>query len=214
MSTLKLEYSPTSEDVAYWFFRLNGCLTIQNFLVHPVRRGPQLTDADLLALRFPWRQERNMIDHRLFEDRVRPSLLLVEVKSAGPCRLNGPWTNPQAGNLIHVLSAVGCFKETEIKRAANALYGPGAYRGRSVDASLVAVAEYRSAQLEDSAPKAEQVLWDEILQFIFDRFRQFRAQKAHHPQWDPAGQRLYELAEEAHGDGDHFKEGVREAFFR
>ena len=24
-----------SERVAYWFFRLNGCLTIENFIVHP-----------------------------------------------------------------------------------------------------------------------------------------------------------------------------------
>jgi hypothetical protein len=28
-------WSLPTEKVAYWFFRLNGCLTIENFVVHP-----------------------------------------------------------------------------------------------------------------------------------------------------------------------------------
>ena len=50
------------EKVAYWYFRLNGFLQIENFVVHPERRGGQRTDADLLAVRFPYRAER------LFDD--------------------------------------------------------------------------------------------------------------------------------------------------
>jgi hypothetical protein len=50
------------EKVAYWYFRLNGFLQIENFIVHPERRGGQRTDADLLAVRFPYRAER------LFDD--------------------------------------------------------------------------------------------------------------------------------------------------
>ena len=46
------------EKVAYWYFRLNGFLQIENFVVHPERRGGQRTDADLLAVRFPHRAER------------------------------------------------------------------------------------------------------------------------------------------------------------
>ena len=46
------------EKVAYWYFRLNGFLQIENFVVHPKNRGGQLTDADLLAVRFPHRAER------------------------------------------------------------------------------------------------------------------------------------------------------------
>jgi hypothetical protein len=37
-------------------------LQIENFVVHPGRRGGQRTDADLLAVRFPYRAER------LFDD--------------------------------------------------------------------------------------------------------------------------------------------------
>ena len=46
------------EKVAYWYLRLNGFLQIENFVVHPERRGGQRTDADLLAVRFPYRAER------------------------------------------------------------------------------------------------------------------------------------------------------------
>ena len=32
------------EKVAYWYFRLNGYLQIENFVVHPVRHGGQRTN--------------------------------------------------------------------------------------------------------------------------------------------------------------------------
>jgi len=50
------------EKVAYWYFRLNGFFQIENFVIHSERRGGQRTDADLLAIRFPFRAER------LFDD--------------------------------------------------------------------------------------------------------------------------------------------------
>ena len=102
------------EDVAYWFFRLNGCLAIKNFIVHPDTGGGQRTDADLIAVRFPHRQElltsdQPMEDHDLFtEGSHRISAHFVEVK-AGVCRLNGPWTNPKKRNLQRVLYAMGFF---------------------------------------------------------------------------------------------------------
>jgi hypothetical protein len=46
----------SSERVASWFFRLNGCLTIDNFILHPDFINPsgrQRTDADVLGVRFP-----------------------------------------------------------------------------------------------------------------------------------------------------------------
>jgi hypothetical protein len=45
------------EEIAYWYFRLNGFLTIPSFVLYPVQRGPQRTDADLLGVRFPHRGE-------------------------------------------------------------------------------------------------------------------------------------------------------------
>src|SRR2546423_1250095 len=45
------------ELLADWFFRLNGCATIQNFVLHPNLAGSQRTDVDLIAVRFPYRNE-------------------------------------------------------------------------------------------------------------------------------------------------------------
>jgi hypothetical protein len=40
----------TAEDVTYWYLRLNGFLTIQNFIVHGNRRGRTKTDIDVLGV--------------------------------------------------------------------------------------------------------------------------------------------------------------------
>lgn len=84
-------------------FRLNGCLTIVNFIVHPDLIRPdeprdQRTDADILAVRFPHRCElftsgQPMRDHEVFDSGGLIDLVIAEVKH-GRCRLNGPWTRP------------------------------------------------------------------------------------------------------------------------
>ncbi|OJX33697.1 MAG: hypothetical protein BGO74_08170 [Burkholderiales bacterium 68-12] len=89
-----------SERLAFWFLRLNGFLTIPNFIVHPEGPRddgayPQQTDVDVLGVRFPFRAEnrrRPMPDHPLFmAERRRPMVVLSEVKT-GQCGLNGPPT--------------------------------------------------------------------------------------------------------------------------
>ena len=39
------------EQAASWFFRLNGCLTINNFIVHDDSTSSQRTDVDIFAVR-------------------------------------------------------------------------------------------------------------------------------------------------------------------
>jgi hypothetical protein len=43
-----------AEDIASWYFRLNGFLSIPGFVIHPdeCRRHPR-TEADLMGGRFP-----------------------------------------------------------------------------------------------------------------------------------------------------------------
>src|ERR1700694_2316399 len=113
------------EDIAYWFFRVKGCLTIRNFLVHPDQAGGQRTDADLIAVRFPFRQELDMVDHRSLGELTDLSLMFVEIKSSGYCRLNGPWTDPRARNLHRVLQAVGAAAPAAVEGLAAELYATG-----------------------------------------------------------------------------------------
>src|SRR4030042_5270975 len=53
----KKRLSINSEDLAYWYFRLNGFLTIQNLVVHQNSGSQQETEIDIIAARFPYRTE-------------------------------------------------------------------------------------------------------------------------------------------------------------
>ena len=154
-----------------------------------------------------------MLDHRLFRRVERPHLYLAEVKSGGSCRLNGPWTDPAADNVGRVLAAIGCYQDDQKGVAAAALYDRGHYRGSHVDASLVAIADYQNEQLAQSMPNAIQLVWNDILAFTFERLSFYHARKAHHPQWDGAGQAMYRLASGRRMDSDGFQMAVRLAFF-
>ena len=49
-------YEFQAERLAYWYLRLNGFLTIENFILHPRTTGKQKTDIDLVGVRFPHRK--------------------------------------------------------------------------------------------------------------------------------------------------------------
>lgn len=90
MTQLKI----TAEELAYWYFRLNGFLTIQNFIVHDERKANQRTDVDILGVRFPFRSEINMEDDAWFTKvSAKPLYIITELKT-GLCNLNGPWKSP------------------------------------------------------------------------------------------------------------------------
>ncbi|WP_126440541.1 hypothetical protein [Pelolinea submarina] len=183
------------EIIAYWFFRLNGCATITNFIIHPDRRGSQHTDVDVLAVRFPHRAElltsgEPMLDHPVFTSDGRIDILFAEVKH-GQCHLNGPWTNPEDENMQRVLYAVGAFDQQQVYEVAQALYQEGIYQNDIYRVRLFAVGERKNNAIIHTAV---QLLWDEILVFIFNRFASYQAQKAHHGQWDSIGRQLFELA--------------------
>jgi len=69
----------SAEELAYWYFRLNGFLNIPNFVIHPDTGSEQRTDVDLLGVRFPYRSElllNSMRDDEMFR-RVREKAYVV-----------------------------------------------------------------------------------------------------------------------------------------
>ena len=57
---MKLQDMYTLDAVAEWFLRLNGFFTVVNFVIHPIEPNEaslQRTDADVVGVRFPYRQE-------------------------------------------------------------------------------------------------------------------------------------------------------------
>ena len=209
----------TTESVAYWFFRLNGCLTITDFVVHPDpvdhhRQAGQRTDADILAVRFPYRAEffhtnqgAPMEDHQsLTPDGVRIDVIIAEVK-ASRCKLNGPWTNPARENMQRVLYAIGPFVQASVPTIADALYRDFIYRDEEFRVRLFAIGNAKSAKLHSSVV---QMTWNDILGFIYQRFSIYQRVKADHSHWDDAGKYLYRKFERHYPSLSQFKATVLE----
>lgn len=201
------------EKVAYWYFRLNGFVQIENFIVHPERRGGQRTDADLLAVRFPFRSERLfddpndiMVDDEqgLALSRNLIDIVVVEVKANQPCCLNGPWTAEDRKNVHRVLAAIGCLPHEQIDVAAADIYRSGIHRSNTLRIRLVAVGRDRSEELARGYPQVTQLLWTEMLSFVWDRFHCYRQQKTQVDQWDQEGRKIKWLADEYRRSCDDF----------
>jgi hypothetical protein len=190
-----------TEHLAYWYFRLNGFLNIPNFVVHPDIGNDQRTDVDLLGVRFPYRSElltNSMQDEaRFLRVKHRTYIVLAEVK-AKVCNLNGPWTNKDQQNMQRVLRAVGAIPAPEIDIASTSLYDTGIYSNQLYYISLFCVDEYKNPYIAQNYPDVPQITWnDDVLPFIYQRFRNYRRQKASHGQWDEHGKALWSCYEQS-----------------
>ena len=209
------------EATAQWYFRLNGCLQIENFVLHPdpdcePSENQARTDADLIGVRMPWRDgELGMKDDsQSFGDQNGKLLVyFAEVKAGGYCRLNGPWSKPTSGNIPRVLHAIGCFKTSvEIQRAADRLYEDCFFEDERLIVRMVAFGTRKNPVVENSTARALQITWDSALHFIHERFQSNQICKADHDQWPEIGQELWRLSKR--GDAKRFTESVVSRFPR
>jgi hypothetical protein len=188
-----------TEKVAYWFFRLNGCLTMENFIVHAdfADGVPNVrTEADIIGVRFPERLEdltKPMKDHqKLMVEGHRPLLFFAEV-TLNQCKLNGPWTDPGRGNMERVLRSIGMHSENEIAEVSRALYRDCRFSAPSSEVRLFAVGD-KTTGMATTYPGAISLTWREMLAFIHSRFRAYHRQKRLNSQWDSVGRRLFRMA--------------------
>ncbi|NUL82603.1 MAG: hypothetical protein HUU60_07775 [Armatimonadetes bacterium] len=199
------------ERLAYWYLRLNGFLTIENFVVHPDTGANQRTDVDLLAVRFRHRAE-NLMEHMVDDLEcclcdAYANVVIAEVKR-GVCALNGPWTRKDDGNIHRVLAAIGCLDQDKIAAAADALYEEGAYRGEIVQLRLMAFGNQ-----EGKLPiPATQILFDHMIQFIWERFKAYDRQKRAIGNWADDGQALRRIFDENRRTQARFANAVRQCF--
>lgn len=189
-------YLVSSEALGYWYLRLNGFLTIPNFVVHPDSGSEQGTDVDVLGVRFPYRKEnrgRPMMDSEQFRrHRDKTYVALAEIKT-GVCKLNGPWTQPELENMQRVLSSLGMFLPHEIEFAAKTIYETGHFKNQLYYVSMVCFGAEPRAEYEERYPEVPQILWREVKEFIFERFQKYRNEKSSHAQWDEVGKGLWDL---------------------
>lgn len=208
-----------AEHLAFWFLRLNGFLTIPNFVVHP--EGPdehgaysQRTDVDVLGVRFPFRaenRERAMPDYPFFtNERSRPLVVFSEVKT-GQCRLNGPWTSPESQNIQKVLCAGGFRPIACIDAIANALYDKGVWEDANIVIRIICFGDRHNSGLKRRHPDVEQLFWHlDVLPFIYQRFKDYHLEKRMHQQWDGDIKELFRVAQISN-DKNQFVQSVHVA---
>jgi hypothetical protein len=191
------------DSVAEWFLRLNGFFTILNFVVHPVhaKEGTrQRTDADVLGVRFPHRQEvvggEPLTDDAAFHNLQRPMLAIAEVKTR-VCKLNGPWTRQRDENVENVLRALGYVAPTLVAAVSASLYQSGRFESSEFEARLLCFGASTSDRLPTGAL---QFTWAEVLRFIHGRYQTFWNVKRQHQQWPPVGQFLWDRCRDRNRD--------------
>ena len=188
------------EKLAYWYFRVNGCFTFTNFIIHPDQGRGQRTDVDIMAVRLPYRSE--LLENPMRDDDVllpegnRIKVILAEVKK-GTCNLNGPWTEPDRANMQRAVKAAGPFPPNRVEAAAAALYERGFYQDDRSTMTLFCVGETKNRELMKKYSPVPQITWQHILCFLYNRFTTYREQKQSNAQWDQWGRKLYRLANSA-----------------
>ncbi|GAV23285.1 hypothetical protein [Carboxydothermus pertinax] len=90
-----------------------------------------------------------------------------------------------------VLYALGAFPKDIVPKVAEALYHNGYYNDQQFRVRLFAIGSEKNKQLQETVV---QLTWEELLDFIYNRFSEYRAQKAQNEQWDKDGGLLYQLS--------------------
>jgi hypothetical protein len=202
-----------AEEVASWYFRLNGFLSIPGFIVHldtqhasfgaDGRPRHARTEADLIAVRFPFSREvvggRTMTDDRSLLALTLPPQVpkvmftLVEVK-ASRCRMNGPWTDQRAHNMQRVIRRLGVAEsERKVEAIAAALYDSGRWADDSALVQYVCIGGEKDLSLLNRHTNLIQIDWRDIGSFLHRRFSEFpeKLPSGHvHDQWPSFG-RVY-----------------------
>ncbi len=168
-----------AEEVASWYFRLNGFLQIPGFVLHSDQPRRAITDADILGVRFPFSQESlrgiRMQDDRWITDATYPKQVLVviaEVKAA-LCNVNGPWTDRATGGMERVIRRIGFAPDEMIQSIAESLYNTLYWQNDDYRVQYVCIGGRANHVLARERPHLRQLTWGEVAKFLWERFDGF-----------------------------------------
>jgi hypothetical protein len=183
------------EQLALWYLRLNGYLTVPNFVLHPNTPNSERTDADVLAVRFPHStevagQKKMEPDSNLVNQPKKIDFIIAEVKS-GVCRLNGPWTDEKRENMQYVIRWLGMAPQSEVPKIAEELYTNKRCEREKWDIRIVCFGKQCSKYLHGNVC---QFTHEHVIGFISDRFRKHADIKSSHRQWDNFIKEFYRKA--------------------
>lgn len=107
-------------------------------------------------------------------------------------------------NVDRAIASIGCLPKDRVAAAATEIYRIGTYSSDSVfRIRLVAVGRVLNTRLAGTHPKAIQIVWPDLLGFIWRRFRAYRRQKRDIGQW-PQEVRSIQYVERVSRDQESF----------
>ena len=166
------------ELLTTWYLRFNGYFTTTDFTIHPdYRKRPGGTDADVLAVRFPFSVEHQ----RSFDFPRDKSLILLhctdfvicEVKS-GICCINDTWLNQERKNVQYAIRWMGFEEEnTQIDKMAKSVYETGEWKDQEKRLSVrfICTGDRVNDELFKKFPKVNQLLHIKTIEYLRKRFR-------------------------------------------
>jgi hypothetical protein len=177
---------------------------MNDFVLHRDHRPyGQMTDADILGVRFPFRKELTFPDDEPFATGTKSQFIIGEI-TQGTCKLNGPWTDPNRRNMQYVLSAIGAFAQEDLDGVAALLYERYVYEDDNQKVQLIAFGRQIDERFADPAKPLLQLTFEHVCRFIHARFIPYQNEKRDHQHWDYAGRVLWDLAESHRDNPDEF----------
>jgi hypothetical protein len=190
----------SSERLAYWYFRLNGFFGNDNFIIHEAQANPNhATEIDYIGVRFKHRKE--LYDARTGEymkddeqsalfrtykySKKKVFICLAEVKS-GVARLNSAQTDKNKPNaMLQTLLSLGLVACHNVDGVVKRLQKYGFCNTYWYHISFVAIGE-RNENSRENIPfeKVPVITWDEVKNFIYNRFHDNRPVKANLKEWE------------------------------
>lgn len=194
-----------TDRLAYWYFRLNGFLGIENFIIHQgLNRRNHFTDIDYLGVRFCHRKELYNSQHKsyleddsqskLFKNNPKDKIYIIlsEVKLREPS-INESWYR-NSTTLISLFHAMGIISFSKIEKRIVQLQRKGYVSINRFFISFVCVGDNNVGE-HVPFKKIPIISWDDIIRFIYKRVHENQTLKENMNEWgDIDGRELFSIA--------------------
>jgi hypothetical protein len=194
----------SSENLVYWYFRLNGFLGNNNFIIHrTLENGEHVTDLDFVGVRFQHRKElyddstefmRDDYSSSLFNPKYKDKdfICIVEAKASRPS-INSSWLETE--NLNQVFLSVGLLNPKRLPKIVEQLRKKGSCTYNRYYISFIAIASFKprinAGSRSNIINKIPVITWEEVLTFIYGRFKKYNRVKSQMNEWgNSEGQQL------------------------
>ncbi len=178
------------ELLTTWYLRFNGYFTTTDFTIHPdYRKRPGGTDADVLAVRFPYSTEYQRCfdfprdDNLIIADYT--DFVICEVKT-GACCINDAWLNPERENVQYAIRWMGFVENgAQIDEMAKSIYDTGQWKDKENRMSIrfLCAGEKSNDEIRDKFPNVSQLIHNKTIEYLRDRFKT-RCHQIHRENWD------------------------------